>query len=312
MFTFLVVLTVLVFVGLLLAAGMRPVQSTYSLFELERRAKHSKVFKEELNRELLLPDILALLRLKVAVLLVFTVVLLIASFGWVIGIISAVVVAVLYAPLSQTKAISKLANTIYRAIEPTTVSLIYKMKPFFDFLRDMPLYSEHRVDSREELQALIDRSGEALTDTERKLIVHALSFNEKPVSSIMTPRNEIKSVSKGEFLGPLVLDELHALGHSRLPVTNGDVDQIVGILHLRDMLSLDIKRSSMVEKAMEPKVYYIRKDDTLEKALGILLKVRHHLLIVTDDESKTVGLVTLEDIIEALIGRKILDIHDII
>ena len=122
----------------------------------------------------------------------------------------------------------------------------------------------------------------------------------------MTPRENIDHVQKGEFLGPLVLDELHALGHSRLPVVDKDLDHIVGILHMRDMLSLDIKRSSTAEKAMEPKVYYVRQSDTLEYALGVFLKVRHHLLIVVDDESNTTGLLTIEDVIEALIGRKII------
>jgi CBS domain containing-hemolysin-like protein len=106
--------------------------------------------------------------------------------------------------------------------------------------------------------------------------------------------------------GPLVLDELHALGHSLLPVINKNLDNDVGILHLRDLLSLDIRNSMTAESAMEKKVFYINQNDTLEHALAIFLKARHHLCIVTNDALETVGLVTLEDVMEALIGRRII------
>ena len=121
----------------------------------------------------------------------------------------------------------------------------------------------------------------------------------------------IDFIKQGEFLGPLVLDELHALGHSRLPVVADDLDHVVGVLHLRDLLSLDIKRSTTTDKAMEPKVYYIREDDTLEHALSAFLRTRHHLFIVINKNRETVGLLTLEDVIEALIGRRIVDEDDI-
>lgn len=76
------------------------------------------------------------------------------------------------------------------------------------------------------------------------------------------------------------------------------------------MLSLDVKQSVTAEKAMEPKVFYIRSDHTLEHALAAFIKTRHHLFIVINKERETVGLLTLEDVIEALIGRAILDEDD--
>lgn len=60
------------------------------------------------------------------------------------------------------------------------------------------------------------------------------------------------------------------------------------------------------ENAMEKKVFYINQNDTLEHALATFLKARHHLFIVTNDALETVGLVTLEDVMEALIGRRII------
>ncbi len=131
------------------------------------------------------------------------------------------------------------------------------------------------------------------------------------VDSVMTPRSVIDFIKQSEFLGPLVLDELHALGHSRLPVIADDLDHVVGVLHLRDLLSLDVKRSVTAEKAMEKKVYYIREDDTLEHALSAFIRTRHHLFIVINKNRETVGLLTLEDVMESLIGRRIVDEDDI-
>jgi CBS domain containing-hemolysin-like protein len=310
MLTFLVVVTVLVFITLLLVSGMKPSQSLYSMSELQRRAKHSAASKAELEREKLLPGIQALLSIKIALFLILTVVLLIVTFGWALGIILAIFVAIFYMPLARSRQISKLANSLYRKLEPKLLGLVRKFPGLFSFLQDSPLYQDRQIDSKEEFQELIDRSGAVLTDIERKVIVNALDFNDKPVSTIMTPKSVIDFIKKGEFLGPLVLDELHSLGHSRLPVINGDLDHVVGVLYLRDMMSLDIRNSVTAEKAMDKHVYYIREDQTLEHALAAFLKNRHHMFIVINKQRETVGLLTIEDTIEALLGRRIVDEDD--
>jgi len=310
MFTFLVIVTVLVFIALLLVSGMKPNYSSFSMSELERRAKHSAASKAELKREKLLPQIQAVITIKTALLLVVTVVLLIATFGWVIGIIVAIIVTVLYAPLARTHQVSKTANTLYLKLEPKLLTLVQKFPGVFSFLSDSTMQADQRVHSKEEFQELIDRSGMALTDIERKVIVNALDFNDKAVSTIMTPKNVIDFINGGEFLGPLVLDELHALGHSRLPVIKGDLDNVVGILYLRDLLSLDVRKSATAEKVMDTHVYYVREDQTLEHALAAFLKNRHHMFIVINKQRETVGLLTIEDTIEALLGRRIVDEDD--
>jgi CBS domain containing-hemolysin-like protein len=310
MFTFFVIMAVLVFIALLLVADMKPSHSLYSLPELKRRARHSVIGKEELERESLLPGVKALLSIKSAVLLVLTVVLLIAAFGWVLGIIFGILVALFYIPLARTRQVSKLGNGLYLKLEPSLLDLVYKFPGVFNFLSDSTMRDNHRVHSKEEFQELIDRSGAALTDIERKVIINALDFNEKSVSTIMTPKSVIDFIKKGEFLGPLVLDELHSLGHSRLPVIDEDLDHVVGILYLRDLLSLDVRRSEAAEKVMDKHVYYIREDQTLEHALAAFLKNRHHLFIVINKQRETVGLLTIEDTIEALLGRRIIDEDD--
>ena len=310
MLTFLVIVTVLVFIALLLVSGMKPVYSSFSMSELERRAKHSVAGRAELGREKLLPQIQAIITIVAALLLVITVVLLLATFHWGLAIVLAIIVTVLYAPLARTKQVSKLANKLYQKAEPKLLILVKKFPGTFSFLSDSTLQADQRIHSKEEFQELIERSNVALTDIERKVIVNALDFNDKVVSSIMTPKSVIDFINQGEFLGPLVLDELHALGHSRLPVINKDLDHVVGILYLRDLMSLDVRKSATAEKVMDTHVYYVREDQSLEHTLAAFLKNRHHMFIVINKQRETVGLITIEDTIEALLGRKIVDEDD--
>jgi CBS domain containing-hemolysin-like protein len=167
-----------------------------------------------------------------------------------------------------------------------------------------------RIGSRNELQHLVDQSDGILSAEEKQLVVHSLSFSDKVVGDIMIPISKVVSIKKSELLGPLMLDELHKSGHSRLPVIASDVDHIVGILHLDNLLALDTKRSVTAEKAMDSHVHYIRYDQTLPKALTALLRTHQHIFIVVDESRQTKGIITLNDVIEALIGRKIVDDFD--
>lgn len=313
MFTFLVVITSALFLLLLVVAGIRPQHALVSRFELERRSKKDRDAKVALRREKLLPDVLSLQQVVIALLLVAVVLLSVVTFGWLIGVIASVVIVLLYGSLARLAPIAFVSRKVYGAIEPRLLRAVKKFHTPLRLIRSVSPESGadyHRFDSREELQQLIQNSSDVLTDNQRRLLVNGLSFPDVRVESIMTPRLAIKTIKKSEFLGPLVLSELHNAGLSRLPVITTDVDHVVGILHLRDLLSLDIKRSVTAEKAMEAKVYYIRHDDTLEHALAAFLKTRHHLFIVINEARETVGLVTLEDVIEALLGRKILDEDD--
>ncbi|HUC96386.1 MAG TPA: CBS domain-containing protein, partial [Candidatus Saccharimonadales bacterium] len=166
------------------------------------------------------------------------------------------------------------------------------------------------IASRQELQYLVDASVGVLSSDEKNLIVHSLSFGDQLVSSVMTPRSMIDSIKSSEFLGPLTLDDLHKTGHGKLPVIKNDVDHVIGILNLQSLLALDIKRSTTAEKAMDPKVFYIRQEQSLQHALAAFLRTKHNLFIVVNEFRETVGLLSLEDVIEALLGRKIVDEFD--
>ncbi len=311
---FLVILALLIFVGLVLVASMHPVRPHYSLAELKRRAKKSDVYVLELDRYELHPALVTLLRSIRAILLVIIVCLLIGAFGWFGGIVAALVLAVVYPAVARMKSVARGGQSLYAKIEPTLLDIAAKFESIFHGLREPGVHVHEapaRLHSREDLSEIIERSHDVIGENERTLLVSALAFPEKTVDSVMTPRTVIDFIKQGEFLGPLVLDELHALGHSRLPVIAEDLDHVVGVLHLRDLLSLDVRRSVTAEKAMEKKVYYIREDDTLEHALAAFIRTRHHLFIVINKNRETVGLLTLEDVMETMIGRKIVDEDDI-
>lgn len=311
---FLTLLALIFIIGLILAAAMHPEKSALSLAELKRRSEHSQADLLELDRYELYPALVTILRSIRALLLVLATFCLIGAFGWLVGAVLTLILAVVHPAIARIKPITKVAGGLYERIEGPLLDFSARFERAFHVLREPGISvheKPHRVHSREELSELIEHSTEVVGEKERALLKSALAFPEKLVSSSMTPKSVIDFIKKSEFLGPLVLDELHALGHSRLPVIDEDLDHVVGVLHLRDLLSLDVKRSVTAEKAMEAKVYYIREDDTLEHALSAFIRTRHHLFVVINKNRETVGLLTLEDVIEQLIGRKIIDEDDI-
>jgi CBS domain containing-hemolysin-like protein len=314
MFILLFVLTTLSFIMLLIVAAIRPHHSRLNMFELERRSELGDNYAEEaLRRERLLGDVVSLQRVLIAILQVVVVILSELTFGLYIGICVAFLVALVYGSIARIGLIRKISQKLYKYIEKSVLNFVQRAPYLVKFLRSAPMSSGSHVlhiDSRQELQHLVAESDGVLTSEEKKLIVNSLSFNDQLVRTIMTPRESISSIKKSEFLGPLTLDELHKIGHSKLPVTSSDIDHIVGILHLEGLLALDIKRSTTAEKAMEQKVYYIHQDQTLQHALTEFISTRHYLLIVINESRETVGLLTLTDVIEALIGRKIVDEFD--
>jgi CBS domain containing-hemolysin-like protein len=311
MTAFMLILTIAAFLLLLVVAAIRPHHSRLNLFELERRAGLGEKSAEmDLKREKVIGDVLSLQRVVIALLQVVVFVCAELTYGFYFGVLMALIVALLYGSIARFKPIKKLARILYKHIEDTVFSFIHKAPILVRFLRSEPMSSGGhvlKIDSRYELQHLVAESQGVLSAEERKLIVNSLSFGDKRVREVMTPRDEIMSVKKNEFLGPLVLDELSKSGHGKLPVISSDINHIVGILHLEGLLALDSKRSTTAEKAMEAKVYYIHKDQTLEHALTEFLSTRHYMLIVINEARETIGLITLTDVVEALIGREIVD-----
>lgn len=298
---------------LIIVAGIRPGRATISRFELERRVgRGDKAAIATARRESLLTDVISLQRIKVALLLITTVLLAVARFGWLTGAVISIVVALGYGSVARMSFIQKRSQKLYEKHEERILQLIEKFPKTVAVVRSVPLTEsiDNRLESREELIHLVSESGQLLTSDEKRLITHGLTFDDQLVETIMTPRSVIDSVPKTELLGPLALDDLHRTGHSRFPVIDKDIDHVIGMLHIHDLLTLTNKKSVTAGTAMEPRVYYIRSDQTLAHALAAFLRTRHHLFVVVNEFRETVGLLSLEDVIETMIGRKIVDEFD--
>lgn len=202
------------------------------------------------------------------------------------------------------------ADRLRESTLPWLKKVAFALRPFLSVLRERDAVAEDAtLNSQEELLDVLKRSPGILTADEQRRLEASLDFDHRKVADIMTPRSVIDAVPLGETLGPLVLDELYKTGHSRFPVFDGDLDHVVGMLYLHDLL--DLKRSSRPAKqAMQTKVYFVREDRDLSHALHGFLKTRHHLFVVVNEYRETVGLLSLEDVMEALLGAKIVDEFD--
>lgn len=311
--TILIILFVTGGVALTLLASMMPRRAILSNFELQRRrSQGNETAAKELEREVLLNDVMSLKRVGEALLLVVLVLISVAAFGVVMGVLIAVLLALGYGRIARVEFVHAWAMRIYDQCEPATLRFIERSPWVARLLRTVDQsIPEAEISSREEIEHLVEESGHILTDNEKKCIVNGLSFNEKRVEAIMTPRGVIDTIAKDETVGPLTLDELHKSGHSRFPVIDGDIDHVVGVLHIKELLTLGDKTTKTAADAMERRVYYINQDQTLDHALAAFIKTRHHLFIVVNGYRETAGILTLEDVMEALLGRKIVDEYDV-
>src|SRR5687767_6568001 len=293
MFIILFVLCIVVAAALVLAAGMIPRRSDMSLFELERRKKAgNSQAMSILRREILLAGILSLQRVVCSLLLVLFVLLAVAAFGWFIGILVSVVLALEYSAIARLAWVSRIAQKIYDHHENSLLDLVEKYPRVFRYIKVAlpPIAANNHLDSKEELEHLVQNAGAVLSAEEKRHILNGLKFDVREVNEIMTPRGMIDSVQKSELLGPLVLDDLHKTGHSRFPVIDGDIDHVVGMLYIQNLLTIDSgKGSNSVEKAMEPRVFYIHEHQSLAHALAAFIRTRHHLFVVINEFRETVG-----------------------
>ncbi len=147
-----------------------------------------------------------------------------------------------------------------------------------------------------------------ISPEELKIAEGALTFGNKVVRDIMTPRRVVKSVATTDPIGAHLMDELHASGHSRFPVYQDKADNIVGMLYARDLISAG--GGMHVRDLMKREVFYVHDEQTLRQVLGAFLKTKHHLFIVVNSFEEIVGIITIEDVLEQILGKQIVDEFD--
>ena len=163
--------------------------------------------------------------------------------------------------------------------------------------------------TEEELVTLVDQaeSEGGLDQHESKLIRSAIEFNDLEVDEILTPRVDIVAVEDIDSMDEIA-QAFAESGYSRLPVYHEDIDDIVGVIHEKDFHAARYRGIDDVKTIMGP-MLYTTGNTKISELLRILQKEKAHMVIVVDEYGGTEGLVTLEDIVEELVGE-IWDEHD--
>ena len=152
-------------------------------------------------------------------------------------------------------------------------------------------------------------SGGDLTDRESELIRSAIEFDDVEVEQVLTPRVDVEAVP--DTITPDELAEAFAeSGYSRLPVYHETIDNIIGVIHEKDYYSALRKSEDDIDiEALIAPTIYTTASTQISQLLGALREKHHHLAVVVDEYGGTEGIVTLEDILEELVGE-IWDEHD--
>ncbi len=160
--------------------------------------------------------------------------------------------------------------------------------------------------TEEELISIIEEAEEDgnLEKSETELIRSAIEFNELEVGDIFTPRIDITAV-KIESSIEEIREVFKSSGYSRIPVYTDDLDNIIGILYYKDFFT---KEFDSIESLLKP-VIFVTKNRNVNELMNEFQEKKLHLAIVTDEYGSTAGIVTLEDIIEEIVGD-IWDEHD--
>lgn len=170
--------------------------------------------------------------------------------------------------------------------------------------------AEEEIVTEEEIKMMIDEGEEkgTIEQEEKELLNNVFAFNDIIVSEVMTPRTDIFAIEINEDINEL-LDRIDEYKYSRIPVYEENIDNIEGILFIKDILKVikDGRYVNIREIMREP--YFIPESKEIDELFRELQRSKQQMAIVIDEYGGTAGLITMEDIIEELMGN-ILDEYD--
>jgi putative hemolysin len=158
--------------------------------------------------------------------------------------------------------------------------------------------------SEEELLDLVAGHA-ALTDEERDIVEEVFNASERQVHEVMVPRTEVDFMDASLTVGKAIALAIEK-AHSRYPVVRGSSDEVIGFIHVRDLLDTSLANSNAKIQELARNIMYLPGTKGILPALTEMRKQRQHLAIVLDEYGGTDGIVTLEDLVETLVG----DIRD--
>ena len=299
-----VCLTVTMFLLLSISNAMRPIRANVSQFELKRRKEQGKVDRLTLQREASASAIEAMLKLDANCLLIILSITSIYFYGWALGLLILILIVLTYRAVGRLLVVRKAANFLYSRIEKQLLQAAKKTRSFWRLLEDLPGSNSPRIHSKDELIHLVRGTKPILDSNEISRIIGSLEFSSKTVKDIMTPRSKISIADKNDLLGPATLDAFYKTGHSRLPVIDGDIDQVIGILYINNLLIATSKETPTASDVMRTPVCLVKEDQSLGEALDLMLSEHQDLAVVVGKANKTVGLISLGSIVRAVLGQK--------
>lgn len=212
------------------------------------------------------------------------------------------------------KIANKYAKNIVKIFTTLNILAFIVFYPFvitFRYLSKFFIFQDKEKMSEDEFLEIIEQAEEldGITQSESKLIKSVLDFDELKITDIYTPRIDIVGVNDKTSTKEITKSFINS-GFSRLPIYNDDLDNIIGVINYKDFYTKVLlnkgKLESIIQKPAEV-TEYMKVNDLLT----LLKQNKSHMAIVKDEYGGTIGIVTMEDILEELVGD-IFDEHDIV
>lgn len=177
-------------------------------------------------------------------------------------------------------------------------------------------FSSNKENIKDVLEDIIEDNGnsvESIDDGTKKIFKNIIQLNDKCIEDVMIPRADIDAVSSSIKINQLITF-INKTKHSRIPVYDENLDKVIGMVHIRDLFekinkNAKVKRDIKISKSIVRKILF---SSPSMRILDLLLKMRSeqiHMSIVVDEFGGTNGLVTIEDLVEEIVGE-IKDEHD--
>ena len=236
--------------------------------------------------------------------------------GATVSTIVLTIVVLIFGEISPKSIAKEMPETIATAVSPFLNLLMTLFTPLTWLFSQWKKLLNHFIHSSEEdtitegeLMTMVSEaeSDGELTDRESQLIRSAIEFDDVEVEEILTPRVDVIAVEDDITLEELARTFAES-GYSRLPVYHGTIDNIIGVVHEKDFYLGRLKKETTLEDLIKPTLYTTGSTQ-ISRLLRILREQHHHMAVVVDEYGGTEGIITLEDILEELVGE-IWDEHD--
>ena len=239
-----------------------------------------------------------------------------AERGATVSTIVLTVVVLIFGEVTPKSLAKEMPETVATAVSPVLNLLMVVFTPLTWLFTQWKRLLGHFIHSKEEdtitegeLMTMVseaENDGE-LTDRESQLIRSAIEFDDVEVEEILTPRVDVIAVEDDTSLDEVARTFAES-GYSRLPVYHGTIDNIIGVVHEKDFYLSRLKKEVTLEDLVTPTLYTTGSTQ-ISQLLRTLREQHHHMAVVVDEYGGTEGIITLEDILEELVGE-IWDEHD--